>query len=305
MEEGGPTGDLAFAVVGDAPYYPWETGRFERIIEAIDGDSLDMLVHVGDLFWRPCSGDKMRERLSALLSQRHPVVYTPGDNEWTDCWGDSEGGYQPLERLDTLRSIYFADPGRTLGVSPFPVEHQGARPEWYEFVENVRWSRAGLVFATVHVVGSWNALSEFPGRSVADDEASARRTAAAEAWTRETFRAATESRARAVVFLTHAFPDPATYSEAHRAAFEPWLRSLEEEVAAFPGPVVLIHGDDHEYVVDRPLADRRTGRLLTNFTRMQVMGSPDVGWVRVVVSSEDGVPVFDFSPRRTPGWRVW
>ena len=28
-----------------------------------------------------------------------PVVYTPGDNEWTDCHRASAGGYLPTERL--------------------------------------------------------------------------------------------------------------------------------------------------------------------------------------------------------------
>ena len=304
MEEGGPTGDLAFAVLGDAPYYPWEEQRFDHLMEVIGRDSVEMVVHVGDLFWRPCSADKMRERLSTLTSQPHPVVYTPGDNEWADCWGNPEGNYAPLERLDTLRAIFFPEPGRTLGQTSFHVDHQGTQPEWFEFVENTRWSRAGVLFATVHLVGSWNARSEFPGRSPADDDASTRRTAAAAAWLRETFQEAADSGAGAVFIITHAFPNPETYSQAHRDTFEPFLQVLEEEVAAFGAPVVLAHGDDHEYTVDHPLVDRRTGQVLANFTRLQVMGSPDVGWVRIVVSS-DGSHKFGFTPRKVAGWRIW
>jgi hypothetical protein len=40
----------------------------------------------------------------------------------------------------------------------------------------------------------------------------------------------------------------------------------------------LLQGDNHEYVVDHPLIQRTTGRVLENFTRLEVMGSPDVGW---------------------------
>ena len=92
------------------------------------------------------------------------------------------------------------------------------------------------------------------------------------------------------------FYDP---DDGYRRAFEPFLKTLEEEVATFDGPVILAHGDHHEYTVDSPLVDRRTGRSLDNFTRLQVMGSPDVGWVRVAVDTVG--PTFRFAPRRIPG----
>ena len=69
-EGGGPRGDLTFAVMGDAPYYWWEEQRYDHLIEALNRDSLDWVIHVGDLFWRPCSAEKMRERLEVL--QRLP-----------------------------------------------------------------------------------------------------------------------------------------------------------------------------------------------------------------------------------------
>ena len=318
IDEGGTGGELVIGVLGDAPYYWWEEARFDHLMQVIDQDSLDVLIHVGDIFWRPCSGDKMRERRETLLSQRHPVVFTPGDNEWTDCWGRSEGGHVPLERLDTLRTVFFPRPGQTLGRASFEVAHQGADPEWSEFVENARWTMSGVIFATIHMVGSWNALSDFPGRRPADDEASERRTLAGVTWLRQTFAEARETGARGVFLVAHAFPDPATYSQAHIEAYEPYLRTLEEEVAAFEGPVVLAHGDDHHYTVDHPLIDRRTGRTLANFTRLQVMGSPDVGWVRVVMNpyevdldgeagsdSEEDTVTFTFTPRTVAGWRIW
>jgi len=304
LEEGGPRGDVTFGVVGDAPYRWWEEGQFDYLMEVLDRDSLDMLVHVGDLFWRPCSGDRMRNRLNRLLAQRHPVLYTPGDNDWTDCWGRAEGGYEPLERLDTLRSVFFPQPGMTTGSGGgFEMDYQGSRPEWSEFVENTRWTMADALFMTVHIVGSWNGFAEFDGRSAADDEAARRRTEAAAAWLAEGFAEARESEAKAVVIFTHSFPDEATYSAPHREAFEPYLQTLEEEVAAYSAPVVLVHGDHHDYTVDQPLADRRTGRTLDNFTRLQTMGSPQVGWVRVTITFADGEARFDYSPRVVSGLR--
>lgn len=306
LEDGGPKGEVTFGVVGDAPYYWWEERRFDYLMRTLDRDSLDMLIHVGDVLWRPCSGELMRDRLSRLVAHSHPVIFTPGDNDWADCWGNAEGRYEPLDRLDTLRAIFYPEPGKTLGARAFEVEYQGSRPQWFEFVENTRWMRAGVVFATIHIVGSWNARAAFDGRTGEDDAASDRRTAAAAAWVDETFAVATASGAGGVVLFTHAFPDAAAYSPEHRAAFDPYLKSLEEQVAAFDGQVLLVHGDNHEYTVDQPLADRRTGSLLDNFTRLQVMGSPDVGWVRVVMGFDgNGIPTFDFTPRTVSGWRIW
>ena len=39
-----------------------------------------------------------------------PAMFTPGDNDWTDCDRPSNGGYQSLERLDHERQIFFATP---------------------------------------------------------------------------------------------------------------------------------------------------------------------------------------------------
>ena len=39
-----------------------------------------------------------------------PLIYTPGDNEWTDCHRRSNGGYDPLERLGRLRDVLFDEP---------------------------------------------------------------------------------------------------------------------------------------------------------------------------------------------------
>jgi hypothetical protein len=296
-------GDLAFTVMGDAPYYWHEARRYEHLVDALDADSLDWVVHVGDLYWKPCSDAKMRERLEVLQRLRHPVVYTPGDNEWADCWGRREGGYDPLDRLDRLRELYFPNPGRSLGGAPMSLAVQASEPAWSEFVEHQRWTRGGIVFATLHLVGSSNGMEDFPGRGEADDREARRRTEAATAWLRDTFAEARSASARGVVLLQHAdlvFDDPA---DEYRRAFEPFLSALEEEVAAFDGRVLLAHGDSHDYMVDSPLVDRRTGQALENFTRMQVMGSPEVGWVRVAVDTIG--PTFSFEPRRIPGWKLW
>jgi hypothetical protein len=64
--------------------------------------------------------------------------------------GVNNDGYNPLERLDKIRRIFFPRPGLTLGENQVPVwpESRSGYPE------NVRYRRAGVSFAAVHVVGS-------------------------------------------------------------------------------------------------------------------------------------------------------
>ena len=86
-----------------------------------------------------------------------------------------------------------------------------------------------------------------------------------------------------------------------RQPFEPFLLALEEEVARFGKPVLGIHGDFHNFIEDQPLIDRSSGQTLENFTRLQVPGSPDVGWVHITVTpgADD---LFSFEPRVVPLW---
>ncbi|HEX9886061.1 MAG TPA: hypothetical protein VGA70_06215 [Longimicrobiales bacterium] len=264
---------------------------------------LAWFLHVGDILWYPCSDVEYRARLRALNAIRHPVVYTPGDNEWTDCHEPIAGEYEPLDRLRSLRAIFFPEPGRTFGGSPMEVESQAADSAFAEFVENVRWTRGGFVFATLHLVGSGNATEPFAGRTEAHDQAVARRTEAAEAWMEQAFDVAERDAAKGIVLALHASMwdggRPQPYPE-----FRGFVRRLAERVAAFPGEVLLVHGDDHTYIVDHPLEDPESGRPLDNFARIETFGSSDIGWVRVVLDSVAG-RVVGTEPRLMPGWWLW
>jgi hypothetical protein len=75
-----------------------------------------------------------------------PLVYTPGDNEWTDCHRANNGAYTPTERLDTLRQVFFDRPAWSLGRHPRRLDAQHP-----PYVENVAWSQRAVRFATLHV----------------------------------------------------------------------------------------------------------------------------------------------------------
>jgi hypothetical protein len=297
-------GTFAFAVLGDSPYHAWEDLKYRVVLQDLRAHDLGLVLHIGDMLWRPCTDARYRSSLDGFNSLPHPVIYTPGDNEWADCWASGAGGFRPLERLARLREMFFGSP-ESLGRRRVPLTAQGRREPFAEFVENVRWVHGGLAFATVHLVGSANGSDAFPGRGPEDDAEVVRRTAAATVWVRETFAEARTANAAAVVIGFHANPGlGGGQSPDYRHFFEPFLTALEEEVEAFGKPVLIAHGDNHVYTVDHPVVRRTTGRLLENLTRLQVPGSPGVGWVRVAVTPGPKVS-FAFEPRVVPRWKLW
>jgi hypothetical protein len=73
--------------------------------------------------------------------------------------------------------------------------------------------------------------------------------------------------------------------------------------AHFGKPVLVIHGDEHHYTVDRPFRDA-AGAEIRNLYRLETFGSPDIGWVDVVVDTRIEEP-FRFEPNVTPRWLWW
>ena len=147
-----------------------------------------------------------------------PLIYTPGDNEWTDCHRPNNGAYNPLERLAFDRSVFFDRPGRSLGQAPAPVTSQASAG----FPENVQLRRAGVQFATIHVVGSNDGLQPWTGLGLttATPEQLAAEQARMDnalAVVRSSFAAARQHRDRAVVIFQQAdMFDPTYHADTER-----------------------------------------------------------------------------------------
>src|SRR4051794_430657 len=147
------------AVIGDTPYGQPQFDQFPGDVAEINADpAVSRVIHLGDIKNGSSRCDTSYFRLirSDFDGFADPLVYTPGDNEWTDCHRANNGGYQPSgptppgaepARLETLRSIFFDRPGRTLG-QPVAVDAEAA-----PFVENVSWSQAGGGVAPPHRPG--------------------------------------------------------------------------------------------------------------------------------------------------------
>jgi len=299
----GPDGSFRFAVFGDGPYYAHENGRARRVIDALNARPLEFVIHVGDIMWQRCTDDAYRERRELIETIRHPVIYTPGDNEWLDCVDIAWSAEDPLDRLGNLREVFFSPADSSLGKTPIAVETQSVDPERAEFVENARWSHGGVVFVTIHVVGSANGRRPFRGRTSRHDEEVTRRTQAAVDWLHASFGTAIAADAAAVVVALHANPTYAP-NEAEHVPYAPIEEALVELAREFAKPILVIHGDEHRYTVDRPFRDRVTGQPIANLYRLETFGSPDIGWVDVVVDTTLAEP-FRFEPNVTPRWMWW
>lgn len=287
---------FTFVAVGDMPYrLPGDHARFERLIADINRLAPAFTIHIGDIKSgsSPCTDANLRKIKDEFATFAQPLIYTPGDNEWTDCHRESAGGFDPLERLAKVRSMFFERP-ESFGQTKLALERQAeAMPAFKTFVENQRWARDGVVFATVHVVGSNNGF-ERNQASVAEYFA---RDAANVAWIEDTFAKATAAGAPAVVLAFQANPywqkKPA--DRGGEDGFKTTLAALAAGAEAFKKPVLLVQGDDHVLIIDQPLLDTKGKNPLPNVTRLQVMGEALVHGVQVLVDPADP-GVFGFVP---------
>jgi hypothetical protein len=220
----------------------------------------------------------LRRDQFALFHQ--PLIYTPGDNEWSDCWRTPGASHDPLERLQKLRSLFFAD-GYSLGQQKIPLTRQNAL-----YPEHAHWAREAILFATLNVPGGNNNL-RMP------EEWAAREKAVLN-WLEATFARARAERHRAVVLVMQA--NPFLRSVAVKNGYESLLHALANQSQRFEGEVLLIHGDTHRFRIDQPLTGARSRQRVSNFTRLEVFGYPFVNWVRVRVSQRNGKVVFEVSP---------
>jgi hypothetical protein len=294
---------FTFAVIGDLGYYaeqePWVDNVFADLNR---NDALAFVVHVGDLS-RPalsCTNEMLSRRLAQFRASAHPLIFTPGDNDWTDCHEPAVKGADPFERLANLRTMFFAGE-QSLGRRTIPLTRQSQDPAFAKFRENVRWEYGGVTFVTLHVVGSNNGL----GRVPEGDAEYAERNKANLTWLSQGFAHARANNSRAVMVLQQAnifpnfppFPgkprEPSGYSDLHAL--------LERETAAFAKPVVLVHGDSHYFRIDNPFfirPPRGTAGVpsLANFLRVETFGAPNHHWVQVTADASDPA-VFSFQAR--------
>lgn len=302
-----------FALIGDMPYNAKQKTQFLNVMREIDAADLEFVIHAGDfafdgIAWKktsqglpPCADETFQDRLSLAQKSKHPFIFTPGDNDWTDCHRAKPHAFNPLERLTKLRQIFFQG-DNSLGQRTIRLTRQSENKNYNKFRENVRWTFADVLFVTLHMVGSNNNL----GRTEDNDAEFAQRNAANLEWMRKAFKQAKQNNNKAVMIIAQANPRFETTwtpkqqkryilaglkmkppKEQITTGFDDFVAALENETLAFGKPVAYAHGDTHTFRVDKPLISSTSRRFIENFTRIETYGFPDTHWVRVIIDHSD------------------
>jgi hypothetical protein len=295
--------DLTFsvAVIGDSPYgiAYGDTAQYlanPAFIAKVNADtSLSAALHVGDIH----SGKEFCTETYNLgvFNQwkagytKLPLIYTPGDNEWTDCHKAKEGGGtyntstfvidyvtkdggsyangDPLANLTLIRSIFFPAPGKSLGsgmsLHSQALEFDPAHPADAQFVENVWFEKNGVLFFNINVPGGSNNDDDnwygTPTKSNAQAQEVAARTAANLRWIDAAFAKAIANKNVGVVIQVQADmwdQDGSPAGKAHLTNYKQFIDKIASNTTAFAKPVLLVNGDSHTYRSDNPLVPNAT-----------------------------------------------
>lgn len=300
---GGPSEQttFSFGLWGDMPYKKaGDDAKLPAVLNSLNQSDIAFSIYDGDIKdgSSQCSDSIYTDAITLFNTLRQPVVYVPGDNEWTDCHRLNNGGYDAIERLGHLRKTLFPTLN-TLGQQTFAMAHQGKLGE--KFVENTRFTHGAVVFVGLNMPGSNNNLilnakecTLKSARQAAQcDAANAEfmeRDAANVQWLQASFALAKTRKAKGVVVVVQADPGfdlPETEDVDESAApgvsgYRHFMAQLAQETSQYAGQVLFVHGDTHFFKMDKPL--HSPSQMLTNFTRVETFGSPSLHWVKVTVN---------------------
>lgn len=285
------------AVIGDSPYGTSPTDDSETkanpaFIESMNKDAdVSMVLHVGDIhsgkqYCTEAYNLTIRDQWKAF---KDPLIYTPGDNEWTDCHKKAEGGGaynasttqidyvkdgsgnlvgyaggDPVANLDLVRSYFYPNPGKdfsgSINVHTQAFEYDPAHVTDSSYVENVWLEKSNVMIVTVNIPGGSNNDTDpwygAPTASPTQMQEVANRSAAALRWLDYAFTTAKSNGDQAVVIQLQAdMWDLDGKPAAHIAQYKQFIDKIASNSQTFGKPVLLLNGDSHVYRSDNPLVD--------------------------------------------------
>tara|TARA_B100000315_G_scaffold254367_1_gene295268 strand:+ start:559 stop:1482 length:924 start_codon:yes stop_codon:yes gene_type:complete len=258
-----------FLVMGDMPYTPIDEinlAKDGKITKAIAATPHDFLMHLGDMKSGALAcTNKLLQTNKALLTSltTQPFIYTPGDNEWTDCDREKLSvRFDELERLSFVKGLMFDD-----DYTKKAQQLQGYATQ-AEMLENARWQFDGIEFRTLHIPGTFNGRSQIlkSDKNAALDDAD-KRDKYNLIWLKQ---ALVQQDAKAYVFgfqadIYHPTSKP-TCSESQRSncdAFKIYRDAISDFAKHTNKPVLVMHGDTGPYCQQQ---------LASNLTRLNVPG---------------------------------
>jgi hypothetical protein len=294
--DGGSGRASTMAVYGDAPYGVdnADTAQFiatPGFVDAVNADpKVQRVIHVGDIHsgHQFCSDGYNRSVFALWTRFDDPLVFTPGDNEWTDCHKSAEGATDPLVNLALVRSTFFPQPGQTLGIHKARVLSQAQFFDPHHqtdsnYVENVIWAQSNVLFVTVNIPGGSNNDKDpwfgTPSPTSRQLQEVSERTGADLRWLDTAFGIAQLGDFKAVAIVTQAdMWDLDGKPASHVTEYDPFVNNVASHTTAFHQPVLMLNGDSHIYKSDNPLSASdplnvlHPGHNVPNFHRVVVHG---------------------------------
>jgi hypothetical protein len=303
---------------GDMPYGALGRSQYPSLLADINANRVAFSVFDGDLQAGgdgPCNDSLYTTALANFNTLEQPLIWVPGDNDWTDCWGRYGAAqapyHDPIERLNHERQL-FTSTDQSLGQRTLTLTRESSEGGQYaSYSENVRWSYGPVLYIGLDVQGS-NDNYPYPEtdgengalvvRSAAElqrqrDEEIARKAADLH-WLDESFAYAKQIGAKGILIDMQA--DLNFNNEQHQAnphdwdAFPDYVNALRADTMGFAGQVALVHGDSHYYKVDKPI-NLPSGGVLANFTRVETFGARQTHWVSATINPNDP-NLFEFEP---------
>src|SRR5215470_17874367 len=247
----------SIALFGDVPYNALGKSQYPALLADINRAHVAFSVHDGDLKAGgdgPCADSLYYTALDNFNSLDQPVIFTTGDNDWTDCWGrygPSQLPYfDPIERLQFERMLFFST-DQSLGHHTLKLTRQAAQG----YPENQRWRRGPVVYLALNVQGSNDNYPypdtdaeggpTIPVRSPAEIDRERKEEMARKAadlqWLQQGFDYAKQVHAKGVMIIWQA--DPNFNNEQHLTnphdwdAFPDYVNALQTLTEAFNGQV--------------------------------------------------------------------
>jgi hypothetical protein len=311
----GGSDHFTVALFGDMPYNAQGKVDYPNLIADVNKSNAVFSIFDGDLKAGgdgPCLDSLYTTSLSNFSLFRKPLIWVPGDNDWTDCWGrygPGTGGFDPEERLNHERQV-FDSTDKSLGRKGLTLTRESSEGGQYaQYSENVRWQWGPVVFLGLNFQGSNDNLPhagidgetrspEEIARQTAEHNA---REAANEHWLDEGFAFAQSVGAKGVLVDWQADPDFNNEYKLDPLSYDgltALVAKLRADTIAFPGQVALVHGDSHYFKLDKPL-NAPNGKVLANFTRLETFGATNTQWVKATIDVKDP-NLFEFQPQIVP-----
>jgi hypothetical protein len=316
------------ALLGDMPYGTDREPAYERLISDVNAYRPLFAVHIGDTKSGStrCDDSQAVKTLGYFSRFAMPLIYSIGDNEWTDCMRSNNGAFDPLGRLSLIRKTFFTT-SESLGNTSMTLMRQSDNPDYKLYSENAMVVIGPAVFASIHMPGSNNNLEYKtvqgqPNPFYDNDKEFTARNAANVAWLHAAFQTARDNHCYGIMILSQANVFEtfmSTSTGATHSGFADFVAALRDETQKFDGQVVMVSGDSHYMRIDKPLTktypgctsatgtctaiatpSESPGDRIYNFTRVEVPGDGDVHWIAAHVRLNKQNP-FSFEFRLVPG----